>query len=344
VSARRASALAALLFAALAVAWGFNFLFVRVGLALVSPLWFATLRSAVAAGGLLAARAVPSQRVALTRRDWRDALALGMPNSAVFFGLWFVSANFVPPGQLAVIVYTYPLWVALLSAPVLGARPNRSELVGIAVGFGGVALVTEPWNATSAAPVWAVVALLAAAVSWSVGTVALKRRFPPKLLPATNLPQLLAASVALGVAALVAEPRTPPALSIPLLIVVAYLGLVGTAFAYTAWSFLLGRLSAATLGAYLFLVPIVALVASVLLLGERTDPVEAVGVAVVLAAIYLVGRGQSRPGSPGTDAPAPSGAVGATPPGPDVGPGPDGHREFGATARRFRGGPARWRE
>ncbi|MGA7649180.1 MAG: EamA family transporter, partial [Thermoplasmata archaeon] len=71
---------------------------------------------------------------------------------------------------------------------------------------------------------------------------------------------------------------------------VGYLGILGTAVGYSIWLDLLGRTRAATLGAYLFVVPVVALAASTLIFHEQLSYPQLVGVVFVLASIYGIGK------------------------------------------------------
>ncbi len=278
-------------FGTIVVAWGLNYLFVRWGVALAAPLWLALLRASVGAMGVLLALAVRPPSEPLRGRRRLAALALGVPNTALFFGLWFTAGAVVPPGIASVLVYTYPFWVAVLAVPWLGYRLQAPTLAGLLLGFAGVALISEPWRAGALRLPWvALVELLAAAVAWAVGTVLTQRFYRAWEMPAANGYQLLGGSVGLLVAAVVLTPHELPTPSWPLVGVVAWLGLVGTALAYSLWYRLLGRVHAATLSAYAFLVPIVTLVAAFALLGESLSPAQLVGVALVLGALYMVGR------------------------------------------------------
>jgi probable blue pigment (indigoidine) exporter len=276
----------------LAVVWGLNYLFVREGLTLSAPLWLAALRSGVGALALVPLVLSQVRRSELSRVDVRDALAIGVPNTAMFFGLWFLAARSIPPGETAVLVYTFPLFVTLVAIPVLGTRPDRIQTLAVVLGFGGVVLVSQPWlgGADALAPL-PVAALLLAALSWAFGTVLFKRRFSgSKVVPANAL-QLLGGTGGLLLAATLTEGSSLPTLGLPLVATVAWLGVLGTAVAYSIWFALLDRRPAGTLSAYTFLVPLVALAASAVVFGEQVNAVEAGGVGVVLAALYLNGRG-----------------------------------------------------
>jgi drug/metabolite transporter (DMT)-like permease len=276
-------------------AWGTNYLFVRIGLQSATPLWLAALRAGSAALALgVYFLAVPLR----TRLDGTEriiALLIGVPNTAVFLGLWFLAAESVPPGQSAVIIYTFPLWVALLSVPVLRQRLGSLPWLAIALGFAGVLLVSQPWAAgPTRPPFFALLELLGAAISWAIATVVVQRRFAPEAMATVNGYQLLSGAVVLLLLAVAIDPRDLPVESPSLWIAVGWLGVFGTAFAYAVWFDLLGRVPAPTLSAYSFLVPLVALGASATFLGERLDVTQAAGIALVVVSIYGISRAQSR--------------------------------------------------
>ncbi len=274
------------------LAWGGNYLFVRVGIAYAPPLWLATLRASVGAAGVGAYLAIRPGTSRFTRRDGRDAMLLGLPNTAIFLGLWFVAAAYVPAGQAAVLIYTFPLWVALLSPAIVGRNLSRGHWAAIAIGFGGVVLVSEPWSSSpGSGGLWPTAALLAAAISWALATLAFQRRFLPEDLAVANAYQLLGGAIALFAASLVEHQAEFVSSSPALWLSVAWLGLFGTSFAYGVWFYLLKARPAATVSAYAFLVPLAALGLSVGLAGERLAPGQGVGVALVLVGLYLVGRG-----------------------------------------------------
>jgi drug/metabolite transporter (DMT)-like permease len=197
----------------------------------------------------------------------------------------------VAPGQTAVVIYTFPLWVALFSPAVLGARLARLQWTAVGVGFGGVFLVSQPWSGGSAQPpLVPVLELLGAAICWAAATVAFQRRFRPTGLAEANGFQLLGGATTLLLASAGLGLAGAPSSSPVFWTSVAWLGLYGTAFAYGVWFFLLERVHASVLSTYAFLVPLIALGLSVILEGERLTLVQVAGVVLVLLGVYLVGR------------------------------------------------------
>jgi probable blue pigment (indigoidine) exporter len=297
VDSRRARFVTAALFLLVVLAWSGNYLFVKVGLASATPLWLATLRAGVGALGTAAYLLVRRDTVPLAPRDRRDALLLGIPNTAAFLGFWFVAAQRVAVGEAAVLIYTYPIWVALFAAAWMGQRLRWLHWVAVGAGFGGVVLVSAPWDAGSrAVPIGAFLELIVAAVAWASATVVFQRRFRPEQLRAANGMQLASGALVLLAASLVFARGSLPSPTPSLGLAVLWMGLFGTTFAYVVWFWLLERHRAATVSAYLFLVPLGALGLGVVFTGELVGPLQAAGVALVLASIYVVARaGRARP-------------------------------------------------
>ncbi len=286
------------LFLFVCVVWGFNFLFVRVGLSDATALWLALLRAAIGAGAAAVLLTAVRGWGRLDRAGRRDALLLGLPNTAAFYALLFVAIQSVLPGVAAVLTYTFPLWVALLSPAVLGHRLGVRQWLALGAGFLGVALVAQIASVSAGGlSLVPVLELLGSAVAWAVGTVVFQRRFDRAQMLEANAFQLVGGSVALLALVILLGPTPLPTFAPSLDISLVWLGILGTALAYSIWFDLLGRTRAATLSAYAFLVPVVALAGSVVFFGEHLGPLQVVGVALVLVSIYGLGRSAAQQSS-----------------------------------------------
>jgi probable blue pigment (indigoidine) exporter len=293
-----------LLYVGMVLAWGLNFIFAKVGLASSPPLWLATFRATLGTAGIAVGLLAWRTRIPMTSVERRDALLLGIPTTALFFGLWFSAATQVPPGQTAVVIYTFPLWVVVLSFLLLRENAPRLAWFSVAVGFLGVVLMEQPWTGVSGKiPLVAVVELLVAAASWALGTVLIKSRIRGPALRTANGYQLLSGAALLLVAAVLFEPHPTIGVTSNFIISLLWLGLVGTAGANVVWFTLLQRFPAPTVSTWAFLTPVVALVASVAIFGETLNALQLVGVAAVLAGAFVIARTSSSELDP-VDAPA----------------------------------------
>jgi probable blue pigment (indigoidine) exporter len=285
------------LFGFLVFAWGLNYLVVRDLTRFGGPLWLATGRAGIGGVVALALLAFPGERGHLSGIDKRDAFLLGLLNTGGMYGLWFLAASQVPPGETSVLVYTLPLQVALLAVPVLGHRARAMQGIALGVGLFGVVLMTEPWS-TARLEVLAIAALLLSSFSWALGTVLYQRRFRGAQLREGNSYQLLGGAALLLLLSIAIEPAGVPTPSPTFWVEILYLGVLGTALAYGAWFTLLAKYPAETLSSYTILVPVVALAASVLVDGERLDLVQLCGVGLVLVSLYAIGLGRGNVESP----------------------------------------------
>jgi drug/metabolite transporter (DMT)-like permease len=297
------SGILVLLYAGMILAWGLNFIFVKFGLAASPPLWLAAVRASVGSAGIIVILIAWPSAYRLTSRERRDALLLGIPTTGLFFGLWFSAAVQIPAGESAVLVYTFPMWVVVLSFILLRQKVRWIAWASVVAGFLGVVLIEQPWRGSSAGiPAGAIVELLVAAASWALGTVLLKARIRGPGLRTANGFQLLTGTGALIVGAIVFEPHPVIQVNSDFVLSIVWLGIVGTSLAYVVWFMLLERFPASTVSTWAFLTPVVALVASLLLFHESLDAFQLVGVAAILIGAFAIARSA-------TPEPAPPAAV-----------------------------------
>jgi probable blue pigment (indigoidine) exporter len=146
--------------------------------------------------------------------------------------------------------------------------------------------------------------------------VLFQRRFSRDEMLEANSFQLVGGVAALLVATALLAPTPLPHLDVGLGASLAWMGVMGTGVAYAVWYTLLGRTRAATLSGYLFLVPVVALVASVTYFGERLTWLQLLGVGLVLVSVYGIGTARWADETAGASAPitGPSADTAATRP------------------------------
>lgn len=266
--------------------WGSTYLAQRVAVASIPPLSMAALRflasGALLYVGLRAAGAPPP-----TARAWRAAALTAVPLLVTGMGTAATALTRVPSGLAALMFGAVPLWTALFDR-LRGGRLRGLEGVGLALGFAGVALVASR-GALRAEPVGALLAAFAAA-SYALGCVATRHaRLAPGVMGTAS--QMLAGGAMLAVAgAARGEPPTLP--SARAVWAMAYLVLVGSVVAYSAFGWLLRNTRPALATSYAYVNPIVALALGSALGGERFAPADYAGLALVLSAVGLVAWAQ----------------------------------------------------
>lgn len=264
----------ALEFTLLGALWGASFLFMRIGLVEFGVLPTAATRVVVAALVLLPlvwARGHAAQ----LRQHWRAVCLIGVLNAGVPFALFSFALLSISTGLSAILNATVPLFGALVAWLWLNDRPGPSRVVGLAIGFAGVAMLA--WNeasfrpsASGIAPAWAVLACLVAALCYGTAANAAKRFL-------TGLPSLVtAAGSQIGATAVLAPfalwswpAQMPSGRAWSALIA---LGVLCTGVAYVLYFRLIERAGPARAVTVTFLVPVFAVIYGLLFLGETVTP------------------------------------------------------------------------
>ncbi len=246
-----------------------------------------------------AARALPIGLVllAVTRRRphgvwvWR-ILILGPLNIGAFFALIYLAATRLPGGLAATLTATSPIVMMLLAWPIIDERPRPVALLGAALGVTGVALLVLR-SGFVVDPV-GVLASLGAVGMASFGFVLVKRWRPPVNLIAFTSWQLVAGGLLLLPLALFVE-GAPPALDLPALAGLAYLGVVSTGVAYAVWFRGLARLEAGAVALIGLVNPVVGTLIGVVLAHEALSWGQLAGIALVLTGIVTGQASATRP-------------------------------------------------
>ncbi|MFF0076119.1 DMT family transporter [Streptomyces sp. NPDC005494] len=237
--------------------------------------------------------------ILLVRREGLPARAAwpGIVTSGVlWFGLYMVALNWgeqqVDAGTAAMVVNIGPILIALLSAGLLGEGLPRRLLVGMAVSFGGAAVVGLSMSGHGSSSVLGVVLCVVAAVAYAGGVVSQK----PALRHGSAL-QITTFGCLIGTVAclpftgvLVSEAADAP---VSATLNMVYLGVFPTALAFTTWAYALARTTAGRMGATTYAVPALVVLMSWLLLDEVPALLTVAGGLLCLAGV-AVSRGRAR--------------------------------------------------
>lgn len=221
---------------------------------------------------------------------WLRALVLGTLNIGALFALLFIASYRLPGGVAATLGSTQPLIAAALGAMVLGEALRRRTVFAGVLGIVGIALLVL--RAGAQLDTIGVIAGLTAPFAMASGIVLMKRWGSPVSLLAMTGWQLVAGGVVLLPIALVME-GLPAAITLSNIVGFLWLGVVGTALAYTLWFRGVGRLPVAQVSLLGLLSPVVAITLGWVIAGQAMTPVQIMGLLLVLAAL-LIGQTGAR--------------------------------------------------
>ncbi|MFI4928528.1 MAG: DMT family transporter, partial [Burkholderiales bacterium] len=222
---------------------------------------------------------------------WWKVCLVGLLNSGLPFLLFAFALLSITTGLSAILNATVPLFGALVAWFWLKDRPAGSRVLGLVVGFAGVAALAwdkasfKPDAVSGIAPAWAVLACLAATVCYAFAASATKRFLTglPPLMTATG--SQLGAALALGIPALWLRPVHMPGAQAWLALLV--LGVLCTGVAYILYFRLIEQAGPARALAVTFAIPVFAILYGALFLGERVTPWMLMCGAVVLLGTAL---------------------------------------------------------
>jgi drug/metabolite transporter (DMT)-like permease len=273
------------------VVWGSTYLGIALAIETMPPLLMASARFLLA-GALLyvvASRFGDRNGDRPGRREWAWAFLTGVPLLTLGNGFVVLGQETVDSGVAALIIASVPLWIALLDRLFFGHRLSVQAIVGIAVGFGGVALLIGP----SGGGIDAVGALLlvGASLSWAVGSLlARTARLPQRPLVGVAM-QMLAGGAVLALEGVLfgelGEVHIGD-ISGRSLAGFAFLVLFGSILAFSCYVWLLRSASTSLVATYAYVNPVVAVLLGWAVLDEAIGVRTLVAGGIILAAVALI--------------------------------------------------------
>ena len=282
--------------------WGSTYLAIRYVVETIPPFMSAGMRF-ISAGAVLYAWRIAKGDPVPTRRQWRDAGIIGLLLLLGGNGLVSWAEQFVPSGIAALLISTVPIWMVVIeSLRPGGEKPTVRAIIGLVLGFSGVALMIGPGELSSqigALHPLGLIALPAAALLWSFGSVHSKSSDLPKSSLMTTSVEMLVGSVGLFlVATLQGEwarfslANVHSASWIGLL----YLAIVGSLGGFVAYAYLLKNAPISLVSTYAYVNPVIALMLGAAIAKEALDGRTIFAAMVILGAVILIttGRGKSK--------------------------------------------------
>ena len=286
-----------MLVAAFCLIWSAAFAVSKLAMQDCPPLLLVSARC-VLAGAIMLGAAALSGPHRLTRRDLAASALIGVANYALYLGLNYVGiTRGASAGLSALIASANPVLTAVLAARFLGEPLTWRKAAGLMLGIGGVAAIVES-RITGGESLVGVVFVIVALLALASGTILFKRLAPDGGLLLGNGIQNLAGGLALVPFVATFENLGDVAPSWRLLAAFAYLVIFSSIIAYLLWLHLLTVSGATAASAYHFLMPPLGLFFGWLLMGERLEPFDLVGVFPVALGIWLVTHAP-RPTRPG---------------------------------------------
>ena len=286
------------------VLWSSSYVLIKWGLSDIPPLYFATLRYALAFAILLAAEGALGRRAPkgapLGRRRAALLVLAGIAGYTVAQGLQFVGLYYLPAVTTSFLLNFNPFFVLVLGVGILGEGASLAQFGGLALALAGA------WAFFSEKVAWGgewlgVSIVLVSGVGWAVYLVSVRLLQRSGYVGSLDLTTVTMGVGVAGMAVLTAVSGEYTTLTASGVIVIVWLATANTALAFFLWNWALRTIPAYELTVLQNVMLVEIAIFAFVFLQETITPVLVLGMALVLAGVFIVqaraGRRRGREGS-----------------------------------------------
>jgi drug/metabolite transporter (DMT)-like permease len=281
-------------FLALGFLWGSSYLWIKIGLESLPPLTLIAGRLTLGATFIAVVVAVTHQTLPRTPRTYGHLLVMSIVNIVVPFVLIGIGEQTIDSALASILNATVPLTVIVLAPLFLpDERITVARVLGLGLGFAGVILLVAPDLVNlSDADLSGELMMLGSSVSYGIGNVYARRNVHglQPLIPAL-FQVALAALIIVPLALVIDRPWQLTGVGVPAVAAVAWLGILGSGFAYIAYFTVLQRWGATRTSMVAYLLPVVGIALGAAVMGDPVTVNRVAGTVLVIAGIALVNSG-----------------------------------------------------
>jgi len=269
--------------------WGLNWPIMKIALTEIPPWTFRTFCLVLGGLGLMGLAKANGFRLAVPKGELKPLLLVAALNITGWHLLSAHGLVRINASRATIIAFTMPLWATILSCFILRERLKVSRLLGLGLGICGLAiLVGQEIRALGASPAGSSL-MLGAALSWALGTVAIKYfqwTMPVSLLTAW---QLLLGGIPVVLGAVLLDPAdTLLHLSAKSILAAVYVILLPIIYCQWAWFKVVSLFPATVAAIGTLAIPVIGVLSSALVLSEAVGVREIAALVLVVTALAIV--------------------------------------------------------
>lgn len=225
-------------------------------------------------------------------RDCIIVALIGLTQTGAVMGLLFTAMKSISASTAAILLFTNPIWVAILGRLFLAEPLSRNRIAGLLIGLIGVVFAiglranVGPGDGTA---IGKLIGLLSA-FCWASATITHKRtKLPIGSWALTFWQMLIGAMALLGVAYAGGE-RWPQSTTLLQWGWFLWLAIPASTGSFGLWFVALSQGGATRASAYLFLAPLFTVILSFVVLDTSLTWIQAMGGVFIGAALWLINR------------------------------------------------------
>ncbi|MCF2874240.1 MULTISPECIES: EamA family transporter [unclassified Tenacibaculum] len=273
------------------IIWGSTYLFNKIAVTEIPPLFLATIRFLMAGLLIILIAKLLKIPTKLSKNQFVNSLIAAFLFLVYGNGVFVWALKYVDSGFAALLASTQPLFVLFLLRLIDGKRMQRKSMIGVLLGMIGMyLLVSQEEISTSEGSVLGIFMMLTCVLSWSYGSVFVAKADLPKNYLVSTGYQMLFAAIMLGTASLIFKETwiSPFEWSYKTQMSMVFLIIFGGIVAFTAFNYLLKMVSPEKVATSAYVNPVIALVLGWSLLDEELTRQSIIASVVLLTGVYFI--------------------------------------------------------
>ncbi|WP_275316215.1 EamA family transporter [Tenacibaculum bernardetii] len=273
------------------IIWGSTYLFNKIAVTELSPLFLASIRFLVAGVLIMIIATLLKISIKITKTQLLNSAIAGFLFLVYGNGVFVWALKYVDTGFAALLASTQPLFVLFLLRLIDGKKMQRKSVIGVLFGLAGMyLLVSQKEITTSEGGVLGIFMILTCVLSWSYGSVFVsKADLPKNYLVATGYQMLIAGTILVISSLIFKETWVSPLnwaskTQGAMLFLVIFGGIV----AFTAFNYLLKSVSPEKVATSAYVNPIIALFLGWSLLDEQLTEQSVIASVILLTGVYFI--------------------------------------------------------
>ena len=272
--------------------WGVSFLSIKVTVAILSPMTLALSRFVIASVILIILLKIREPDAHLHKSDIPRMAVSGIVGISVYFYFENNGVKFTSASTASIIIATIPAFTVISDWLFCGNRLNWARMLGVVLSFLGVYLIVRDSGQLNFASQYFVgnLFMIGAALAWVVYSLVTRPLGQNYSRLAITTYQTLFGTLAIFPFALL-ETNKWALVDGTVIANIVFLGVFCSAFGYYGYVYAIGKLGVDMASLFINFIPVVTVVSSYFILGEKITPTQMLGGGIIISAVYLADLG-----------------------------------------------------
>lgn len=273
------------------VIWGSTFLFNKIAVEELPPLFLASIRFGVAGILILLIAKLLKKSLKISKRELLNVIIAGFLFLVYGNGVFVWALKYVDTGFAALIASTQPLFVLFLLRLIDGKKMQRKSIIGVCLGILGMYLLVSQNSITNSEDnIIGIFMILSCVLSWSYGSVFVsKASLPKNFFVSTGYQMIIASLLQLFFSQIFAEDiSTIKTISLQVQLSIIVLIIFGSIVAFTAFNYLLKVVSPEKVSTSAYVNPVIALLLGWYFLDEKLTTQSIIASIILLTGVYFI--------------------------------------------------------